>query len=84
MSVYHEAIQSGRLHASDYPTIPAANGKPGRKSYKGIRSHLRDVKRGEAEDRNAATPFERTKRFRRELAASLAAASKKRKARSDA
>jgi hypothetical protein len=68
MSVYYEAVQSGRLHISDYPEIPAHSGKPARRSFKGIRAHLRDVKRVEAEDRNARTPLKRTAHWRRDRA----------------
>lgn len=58
MSVYHEAFLSGRLHVSDYPEIPAHKGKPARISFKGVRAHLREVKRAEAEERNSRTPVE--------------------------
>lgn len=68
MSVYFEAILTGRLHASDYPTVPAHNGKPARQSFKGIRAHLREVKRAEAEERNARTPLKRTSHWRRDRA----------------
>ncbi len=55
MSVYYEALKSGRLHHADMVRL-------------GGKRALREVKRREAEERNARTPNERTKRYRREVA----------------
>lgn len=54
MSVYHEALLAGRIHAADF----AVKG--------GARRALKAIERAEAEQRNAETPYERTKRYWRE------------------
>ena len=55
MSVYHEAVLSGRL---DPATV----------AVRGARRALKDVKRAEAEERNARTPLKRTAHWRRDRA----------------
>lgn len=49
-----------------------------------VRRALQGCKRFEAGERNADTPFERRRRYRRQLAADLAGAAAKRKGRRDA
>lgn len=74
MSVYFEAIQSGRINLADCsPTIgrSGTDGKP-RLLNKGIKRQLREVKRAEAEERNAKTPGFRRASARREAAESIA------------
>jgi hypothetical protein len=55
MSVYFEATENGRLDSSEVSRF-------------GVRRALKLAKRREAEERNARTPYERTKRSRRDLA----------------
>jgi hypothetical protein len=55
MSVYHEALRSGRITRHSFGGLA-------------LRRQLKDAKRLEAEERNARTPYERTKRARREAA----------------
>lgn len=62
MSVYYEALRTGRLTRDDI----ANNGGSFRRA-------LRMVKREEAEERNAQTPLPARKSYRRQLAADLAA-----------
>lgn len=57
MSVYHEALKSGRLRIADVVNAGGSH-----------RRALRIIKRHEADERNASTPYERTKRARREAA----------------
>ena len=64
MSVYFEAVQSGRIKSSGWS--PTARLKGGT-SCKGIRNAVKRLKHVEAERRNAKTPYERTKARRREL-----------------
>lgn len=55
MSVYYEALHSGRLDGLAWAPVeqPKRHGFPGvRKSCKGIRRALREAKRLEAEERN--------------------------------
>lgn len=55
MSVYHEALKSGRITRRPFGGLD-------------LRRQLKEIKRYEAEERNARTPYERTKRYRREVA----------------
>jgi hypothetical protein len=74
MSVYYEAHHTGRLAAVGW-TPESQLGRHGagaRLSCKGIRRALREAKRMEAEERNADTPHERTKKHRREMEAAAA------------
>ena len=69
MSVYFEAVQSGRILLAVCTPIPGPI-LGGRQTYrnKGIARALREAKRLEAEERNADTPVERRKAYRRQLA----------------
>lgn len=71
MSVYREAIIWSRLYDTGWTPTTVVCRRDGemvtRQSCKGIRRALRVVRRLEAEDRNAETPRERTKQYRREL-----------------
>lgn len=70
MSVYYEAVMSGRLKAVGWTPGTALRKYGGtRVSCKGIRRALCEVKRLEAEERNEATPHERTKKHRQEIEA---------------
>lgn len=83
MSVYHEAHHSGRLAAVGWAPESqlGRHGAGARLSCKGVRRALREAKRMEAEERNADTPHERTKKHRRELDAAAARVSGKRASR---
>jgi hypothetical protein len=80
MSVYYEAVKSGRLKVVGWSpaAAPGRRGRPTGLSCAGIRRALREAKRWEAEERNEATPHERTKKHRREIEAAAARVSGKR------
>lgn len=59
MSVYHEDLKSGRIKPWDCNPMPGQNS--------GLARALREVKRTEAEERNARTPYERTRQYRRDV-----------------
>lgn len=54
MSVYHEALKSGRITRRPFGAVS-------------LPRQLKAAKRVEAEERNARTPYERTARYRREM-----------------
>jgi len=64
VSVYYEAVRSGRIKSSGWS--PTARAKDGI-SCKGIRNAVKRLKHVEAERRNAKTVPQRTKAWRREL-----------------
>jgi hypothetical protein len=75
MSVYYEAILTGRIHPAD---CPSRQSRAGHTVYTVTKRALRERKRLEAVLRNEYTPHDRTRRYRRELAADLAAARRER------
>ena len=64
MSVYYEAVKSGRIKSSGWSPAPRLKGGT---SCKGIRAAVKRLKHVEAERRNAKTPIARTRAWRREL-----------------
>jgi hypothetical protein len=56
VSVYHEALKSGRITEDDI------------REAGGIRKALKAVKRREARQRSNNVPYKRTKRYRKEMA----------------
>jgi hypothetical protein len=83
MSVYYEAVKSGRLKVVGWSpaAAPGRHGRPTGLSCAGIRRALREAKRLEAEERNEATPHERTKKHRREIDAAAVRVAGKRAGR---
>lgn len=70
MSVYREALTSGRLDgfwSPVYLPAPPRRGGGTRQSLHGVRRALREAKRAEADERAAQTPHERTREHRRQV-----------------
>lgn len=78
MSVYYQAFLDGRIKPDECRARPCKY-LPAKTIHTVTRAALKHVKRREAGQRADVVAFERTKRYRRDLAAALAAAAKRRR-----